>query len=217
MQAAPFVTPAAVMLTLGGNLPILAGAWRGRDSPVPVSWAGWAALTLVGGWAVLVSGSVATAAFILAESAGCAAIAVCALRTPAGKRDDPARVLGIRLDLACLPGVTAGLLLLLAAGSPVLAVTATVATDLLLFVPTYAHIWAQPWREGALGYAAFSGGAALMLAVTDWSTPAGWAYPVYLAAGDGAACLLILARRRKLSPAPPAPRPVPDGEQPRPA
>jgi hypothetical protein len=34
------------------------------------------------------------------------------------------------------------------------------------------------------------------LTVADWHTPAGWVYPVYLCAGDGAAAVLIVARRQ---------------------
>jgi hypothetical protein len=192
------LTVLASVLVLSGNLPVLLGIRRGEVRPVPVTWAGWTALMLVGGWAVLTARHDPAAVFILAEAVGCAAIAVCALRIPAGDRDKPESVCGVRLDLACLPGIVAGLLLLLAVRSPALAVSVTVGTDLLIFVPTYAHIWAHPWRESVLGYAAFSVGSAVMLLVSDWSTPVGWAYPVYLFVGDGVAAVLAVARRHRM-------------------
>jgi hypothetical protein len=44
--------------------------------------------------------------------------------------------------------------------------------------------------------------------VADWHTPAGWVYPVYFCAGDGAAAVLILARRRVTAAAGMLARPV---------
>jgi hypothetical protein len=149
---------------------------------------------------------------VLAVALSCALVAVLALRIPAARRD-PAPRLRLwpggpvpRLDLLCLPGAVAGLLLLLVIRNPAPAVAVTVATDALAFPPTYGHIWAEPHREPWLTYALYSAGGAVSLLAADWGTPAGWVYPVYLCAGDGIAALLVIARRRAV--AGPAPQPA---------
>jgi hypothetical protein len=209
---------AAALLSLAGAAPIALGTWRGRDNPQVMSWCIWAALPLAGGLAMVRGSHMLPAVNVLAVAVSCALVAVLALRVPAARRDPPPRLrlwpggLQPRLDLLCLPGAVAGLVLIVAVRSPVPAVLVTVATDALAFPPTYGHIWSSPRKEPWLSYALFSAGGAVSLLAADWSTAAGWVYPVYLCAGDGIAALLIIARRRAVLERPfSAPLPPDDG------
>jgi hypothetical protein len=191
----------AAVLSMAGAGPMLLGTWRGRDNPQVMSWCIWAALPLTGGVAMAGSDYMLPAVNVLAVGVSCALVAVLALRIPADRRDPPPRLRlwpggpAPRLDLLCLPGAAAGLVLTVVVRAPVPAVVVTAATDALAFPPTYGHIWAKPHREPWLSYALYSAGGAVSLTVADWHTPAGWVYPVYLCAGDGVAAALIVARR----------------------
>lgn len=215
----------AAVLSLAAAGPILAGTWRGRDNPQVMSWCIWAALPLTGGLAMAGSDYMLPAVNVLAVGVSCALVAVLALRIPAARRDPPPRLRlwpggpQPRLDLLCLPGAVAGLVLTAVVRSPVPAVMVTAATDALAFPPTYGHIWAEPRKEPWLSYALYSAGGAVSLTVADWHTPAGWVYPVYLCAGDGAAAVLIVARRHVtagvlIRPVAGAPSPVSEWVQP---
>ena len=198
----PVLAVLAGVLSLAGAAPIALGTWRGRDCPQVMSWLIWAALPLAGGLAMARSSHMLPAINVLAVATSCALVAVLAAGIPAARRDPPPRLRlrpggpSPRLDLLCLPGALAGLVLVAVVRDPVPAVLVTAATDMLAFVPTYGHIWAEPHREPWLSYALFSAGGAASIAAADWHTPAGWVYPVYFCAGDGAAAMLIAARRR---------------------
>jgi hypothetical protein len=91
-------------------------------------------------------------------------------------------------------------MLLAAVRAPSAAIAVTVATDLVAYVPTWVNAWKSPGDEVATGYALYAAGAvAALWAVVKAGDPlvfAAVAYPLYLTAADGAATVLILARRR---------------------
>jgi len=107
-----------------GAWPEARDTWRGlrhpghprAAKPVVMSWLVWTAILGIGGTAALYDGQLAAAVFTLAEGAGCVLVAVLAMRIPADRRDEPARMPlpggRIRLDVLCLPGAAAGLVLL---------------------------------------------------------------------------------------------------------
>jgi hypothetical protein len=205
VTAAAVLGGAAVVLAVAGNVPAIRATWRGTFNPQVLSWAGWAGIMLLGGggtWAA----SPASAGYVLACAGGCLAVAVLALRTPASKREPPVRVpIGrrrVRLDLVCLPGAVAGLVLLAVVRAPGWAVGVSVATDAVLYVPTFADGWRAPDGQPLLAYRLFAAGGAAATAAVLVKSPAGLfaalAYPVYLLAADGAMSLLVAARRREL-------------------
>ncbi len=198
------LVPVSVILSLAGTVPILVQVLRGKARPQPVSWGLWAGLMVIGGLAALDGGHLPAAAYGLACGAECALVAVLALRIPAAEREAPVLVplwrgRAIRLDLICLAGGLAGLAQLAVVRAPGAAVAATVATDLIAYVPTWANAWKAPDDEVATGYALYAAGAAVALAAVVQSGEmlvfAAVAYPLYLAVADGAAAVLIVARR----------------------
>ena len=140
------------------------------------------------------------------DAAGCAAVAVLALRVPVALRDAPVMVPlpwggRARLDLLCLPAAAAGLVLLAAARDPGIgmAVTVSVATDAVLYVPTIAHAWQHPEHESWAAYGLFGLGAWLALAAAatggDAGSTAAVEYPWYLAVANTGVTAMILTRR----------------------
>jgi hypothetical protein len=122
-------------------------------------------------------------------------------------------VAGIRLDAVCVALAAEGVALLaVAVALPRLvplswAVTVSVATDLLAYLPTFRHAWLKPDEEPWLPHAMFGAAAALILAVADFRILAGVICPVYLLAADGAMVAMILASPYRGATLPSASRP----------
>ncbi len=182
-------------------------ATRGITKPQAVSWAIWAGIMAIGGASSLTARQWPSAGYTLACSAECGLIALLALRIPARYRDPPVRVplprgKAIRLDLICCAGGVAGLSLLALAHDPAAAVTASVATDVIAYIPTMVHAWQEPHEETWLTYAGYAAGALLSLAAVAIRDPGNLltataaAYPAYLLVADGSVAVMIRFRRR---------------------
>ncbi len=191
-------------LALAANVPMIRDTWRTDARPVVMSWAGWAAIMVIGAGGSAEAWQVPSMVYTGMCAAGCAVAAVLALRIPVALRDTPVTVLlpgggRVRLDLLCLPAAAAGLVLLAAARDPGVAVTVSVTTDAVLYVPTIGHAWQHPQHEPWVAYGLFGLGAWLALAAAALGghgasmTAAG--YPWYLAVADTGVAAMILARR----------------------
>jgi hypothetical protein len=193
---------------LAGNVPMICDTWRRTARPVAMSWGGWAAIMVIAAGGSAEARQVPSMVYTGACAAGCAAVALLALRIPVALRDDPAsavlpRGIRVRLDLLCLPAAAAGLVLLAAARDPGLAVAVSIATDAVLYVPTAAHAWRYPDHEPWAAYGLFGLGACLALAAAAIGGRAGSlaaaGYPWYLAVTDTGVAAMILARRRVIA------------------
>lgn len=196
---------AGIVLSLAGNIPAIRGALRRTSGPQILSWAGWAAIMVIAGAGTLAAGQLASGVYVLACAAGSGLVALFALRVPARKRDEPARVSlpggrRVRLDLVCLPGALAGLALLAAAWRSGWPVGVSAVTDAIVFVPTFAHGWRLPWRESLTAFTLFAAGSAAVLAHAAAAPGfAGLAYPAYLTLSDGGmAVMLVLLRLTRM-------------------
>jgi hypothetical protein len=189
-----------------GNVAPIALAWRRRYCPVVMTWTVWTVLTTVGAVGSARAHDLPAASYSAICGAGCALVAVAALRTPAARRDPPVRLgwllwndTPVRLDAACWPPAVAGIILLLVVRSPAPAIAIAVATDAIAFIPTFAHAMSRPGAEPWQGYARFAVGAWLSLVAVGLqhrllSVPA-VAYPAYLAVADTAITAMILRSR----------------------
>jgi hypothetical protein len=180
-------------LSVAGNLPYIA-AVRRRDPdarPRIASWVIWSLALCVGTAAAGVAHAWVSVAYTGACATGCIAVLVCGWRY--GTREFG------RLDAVCLTLGAAGVAALaLAAAFPQLlpvwaATTAAVLSDVIAFLPTYRNGWLgrEPW----VPYAMYGIGAAVALAATDFSQPAGVIYTAYLAASDSAMTVIALYAR----------------------
>jgi hypothetical protein len=174
--------------------------------PVVMSWVIWTAILAIGGAAALSTGQLAAAVFTLAQAAQCGLVALLAMRVPVGRREEPYRVpLGrrrVRLDVLCLPGAVAGLVLLVALRNPGLAVVVCVATEVLAYVPTVAHSWGFPYSEPWPSYAWYAVSAAAALAAAAHLTVTAVAYPAFLILAETVTTAVILIRRSVTAPPP---------------
>lgn len=180
------VASGAVTLAAGGTY--VRSAIREAE-PQMVSWLAWTALLVIGACSSLADGQVPAAVYVLACAAMCAAVVVLVIRRGTW-RPGP-------FGWACLAGATAGLVLLVFARAPSLAVAVTVAVDLIAYLPTIRHAWQEPGEEPWAAYALFAAGAALALAVADLHVFAAVAYPLYLLIADTGVAVVIVARRQR--------------------
>ena len=133
-----------------------------------------------------------SAALTLACAVECAAVFLLAVR----RRDGQDRSVGW-LDGVCLCGAVIGLVCLVALREPSHAVVASVLTDVVAYLPTYWQGSTHPERESWVPYTLCGIGSGFLLPVVSWSTPAAYAYPVYLfAANIGAGFMVLIARRK---------------------
>jgi hypothetical protein len=186
---------------LAASVPAVLGTWRRDNKPVVMSWAIWAALLAIGGAASVGAARVST----LCCAAECTLVTLLALRIPVAERDEPFRVAGrVRLDLLCLPGAVAGLVLLAVLRAPAAAVTVTVVTDAVAYVPTVPHAWRFPRSEPWAAYSLCALGAALALVDAalrgNLGAVTATAYPAYLAVSGALVASLVLVRQRTLYP-----------------
>lgn len=175
------------LLTVIGSVPYVIATLRGAARPQVVSWSVWAALLAIGSAAALSDGQVPAAAYSAFCAAECALVAVLAMRGG----DLAFR----RLDVLCLAGAVAALVLLAVVRASAAAVAVTVAADLIAYLPTIAHAWRAPREETCSAYVLYAAGAWLALAVADFGVLAAVAYPAYLAVADTGVACMILARR----------------------
>lgn len=193
------LTITSAVISAAAALPYLVRTWKGALRPQPVSWAAWAALLAV--WTVAARqardpSSAFYAAVCVAENG---AVAVLALRIPAAMREPPARIGRLRVDVLCACGAMLGLILLAAAKSPALAITAAIATDAVAFIPTVTGAWKDPAAELWQVYLLYASATGLLLAAA-WIHASGvppftaWVMPAWLTLADGTTGLLILAR-----------------------
>ena len=151
------VLAASGLLTVIGSVPYVIQTLRGTARPQVVSWSVWAVLLAIGSAAALSSGQVPAAAYSAFCAGECALIAGLALR---------GRDLTLRwLDVICLAGAVAGLVLLAVVRAPAAAVTVTVAADLIAYIPTIAHAWRAPREETCSAYVLYAAGAWLARAL----------------------------------------------------
>jgi hypothetical protein len=203
----PALITISMVTSVLGCYPEARDTWRGlRDPgdpraarPVVMSWVIWTAILAVGGAASASTRQLPAAMFTLAQAAECGLVAVLAMRIPIARRDQPARVrLGwrpVRLDVLCLPGAVAGLVLLAVVRAPGPAVAVSVGTDVLAYVPTVSHAWHHPYSEawGSYGWYAVSAAAALTAARHLTITAVG--YPAWLVLAETVTTAVILHRR----------------------
>jgi hypothetical protein len=189
VKAALTVLSSAV--TAAAALPYILDIVRGRARPRVASWGIWAVVQAVGAASGFAAWQLPGACYTLFCAAGCTAVVLLGWRH--GSRDFGP------LDAVCVTLAAEGVALLaVATAVPRLvpmswAIAISVATDFLAYLPTFRHAWLKPGEEPWLPYAMFGAAAALVLAVADFSVPAGVIYPTYLFAADAAMVVMILA------------------------
>jgi hypothetical protein len=186
------VAAAGALLTVAGTGGYVVETARGSTKPRLVSWFTWTMILAIAVKASLDAHQWPSAILTLACATESATVFLLAVL----RKDSQDRSVGW-LDGVCLCGAVAGLVLLVELQEPSEAVVASVLTDLAAYLPTYWQGWTHPERESWVPYTVCGIGSGLLLLVVSWSTPAAYAYPVYLFAANTAAGLLVLIAGRK--------------------
>jgi hypothetical protein len=186
------VAAAGALLTVAGTGGYVIETARGSTKPRLVSWFTWTMILAIAVKASLDARQWPAAVLTLSCAIECATVFLLAVL----RKDSQDRSVGW-LDGVCLCGAGAGLVFLVALQEPSQAVVASVLTDLAAYLPTYWQGWTHPERESWVPYTVCGVGSGLLLLVVSWSTPAAYAYPVYLFAANTAAGLLVLIAGRK--------------------
>ena len=151
----------------------------------PVTWAIWAALTVLAAVASARSGDWPSAIFALVGTATCTTVAIVVLRRGSHTFT--------WLDGICLTLGVAGLVAWQTLHQPDWAVLMACAGDLAALTPTIVHAWQRPHEEPTLTFALIAVGGLCTAAAAwgHWSVTA-LAYPLYVTASTGAVALLTL-------------------------
>lgn len=103
------------------------------------------------------------------------------------------------IDKASLAAAFAGILLWLATSSPLLEVIIAAATDVVGFIPTFAHANAKPWEDSVKVFAL--GALALFLSILALRSinPVTALYPATVCVSNSAFVVFVILRRRTIS------------------
>ena len=181
------------LIAVAGTVPYIIETIRGHTKPRIVTWLTWALLTGVAGAASLSAGQLGAAVFALLGTIATTSVVVTGLRY--GDRSFTT------LDLGCLAGVLAGLLLWLSLDNPVFAVWAAILIDFAGLVPTLVHAWKQPAAETASAFVCVGlGGLITSAAIASGGSfsVAGLGYPLYAAVSMGTVATIIVIRRKSV-------------------
>jgi hypothetical protein len=161
---------------------------RRKTKPRIVTWFVWSVLTAIATAAAFADHAYASAVLTLAGSIATASIVVVGLRY--GDRHFE------KIDIFCLVGAVAGLVLWLVFGSPEIAIIATVAVDFIGSVPTLWHSWKAPSEETASTFFLSSFAAFLSLLAVERVSVTNLTFPLYLFLMNSVIGLLITVRQK---------------------
>lgn len=186
-----FLSVLGSLIAAAGTAPYVVETVRGHTRPRLVTWSTWAVLTAVAGAASLSAGQLGGAVFALLGTVATTAVVVAGLRY--GDRSVTA------LDVACLAGVLAGLVMWLILRNPAVAVWAAIVIDFIGLVPTLVQAWTDPDAETASTFVCIGAGglitSAAVAAGGEFSVPA-LGYPLYAAVSMSTVTAIIVLRRR---------------------
>jgi hypothetical protein len=178
----------SLIVTTLGAIPYIVDVVKKKTKPRIVSWAVWSVLTAIAGIASFVDGQIPAALLMVVVTLE--SLAIVALGYKNGDRRLE------KLDIICLIGAAAGLILWWFSGSPDVAVIVTIIIDLVGAIPTLVHSWKKPHEETWLSFLLIGiGSFATILAAESWKITA-VAYALYIVLMNGFFVVVILTRRK---------------------
>ncbi len=167
-----FLIILSAIVTIIAALPYIIEVIRGRTKPRVVSWFTWSVLTGIACAASFADGQVPGGILMLAATIETVLIVILGFKHGDRKFD--------KLDIYCLIGALAGLVLWFVFNSPAVAILATIAIDLVGAIPTFKHSWQKPHEETWITFALSGlGGGITVIIAGGWEITA-IAYPLYI-------------------------------------
>ena len=179
------------LISAAGSVPYILAVIRGTARPRLVSWGVWAVLAGVMTVSAFIEGAMASAAMTAITFIACATVTILGWQQRTG---------GInRVDMVCLVGAVLGIASLAIFKSPLIALTVSVAVDIIAFIPTLMHAWTSPYEESLTCFAlsALGGTLAVLAVLAGEISVVALLYPVYSMVFNGLAALLIVSGRSK--------------------
>ena len=163
---------AGAVIAIFASLPYIIDIVRGKTKPNLVSWITWTLLLAVASAALFAEHQVQAGLLVLGDGVSCLLVVPFGLKYGTATLD--------RFDIGCQIATLVGLVLWLVFDSPMIAVVATLAIDVVGSVPTLRHSWSQPNEETASAFLISVVAAVLtLLSLTHYNLSAAL-YPVYL-------------------------------------
>ena len=179
------------LISAAGSVPYILAVIRGTVRPRLVSWGVWAVLAGVMTVSAFIEGAMASAVMTAITFIACATVTILGWQR---------RTVGInRVDMVCLVGAVLGITSLAIFKSPLIALTVSVAVDIVAFIPTLVHAWTSPYEESLACFAlsALGGTLAVLAVLVGEISVVALLYPVYSMVFNGLAALLIVSGRSK--------------------
>ncbi len=179
------------LISAAGSVPYILAVIRGTARPRLVSWGVWAVLAGLMTVSAFIEGAMASAAMTAITFIACATVTILGWQRRTG---------GInRVDMVCLVGAVLGITSLAIFKSPLIALTVSVAVDIVAFIPTLVHAWTSPYEESLTCFAlsALGGTLAVLAVLVGEVSVVALLYPVYSMVFNGLAALVIVSGRSK--------------------
>ena len=179
------------LISAAGSVPYILAVIKGTARPRLVSWGVWAVLAGVMTVSAFIEGAMASAVMTAITFIACATVTILGWQRRTG---------GInRVDMVCLVGAVLGITSLAIFKSPLIALTVSVAVDIIAFIPTLVHAWTSPYEESLTCFAlsALGGTLAVLAVLAGEISVVALLYPVYSMVFNGLAALLIVSGRSK--------------------
>ena len=179
------------LISAAGSVPYILAVIRGTARPRLVSWGVWAVLAGLMTVSAFIEGAMASAAMTAITFIACATVTILGWQRRTG---------GInRVDMVCLVGAVLGITSLAIFKSPLIALTVSVAVDIVAFIPTLVHAWTSPYEESLTCFAlsALGGTLAVLAVLVGEISVVALLYPVYSMVFNGLAALVIVSGRSK--------------------
>ena len=179
------------LISAAGSVPYILAVIRGTARPRLVSWGVWAVLAGVMTVSAFIEGAMASAVMTAITFIACATVTILGWQRRTG---------GIkRVDMVCLVGAVLGIISLAIFKSPLVALTVSVAVDIIAFIPTLVHAWTSPYEESLTCFAlsALGGTLAVLAVLAGEISVVALLYPAYSMVFNGLAALLIVSGRSK--------------------
>lgn len=183
---------AAILLTFAGYVPYIRDVIKGKTHPHTYSWFMWASTSLVI-FGLQLKGGAGVGAFVTL-----AAVIVTYFIFGLGLKYGKADITKTDTLFLVLAIVAAGLWLV--ADQPLLSAVLLTVAETLAFVPTIRKSWNKPYGETLSSYALNTLRFGLALLALRQYNILTTLYPAAWALGNGAFCLILLARRRVIPP-----------------
>ncbi len=181
----------ASVVTVLAIVPYIRDILRHKTKPNLVSWITWTLITGIATAAEINSHEYRTAIFTAAAMLGTSLVVIFGLRHGFVKYT--------RFDVICQISSIVGIILWQLFNTPLIAVVASVAIDLVGVLPTLRHSWRKPFEETWQAFAISGVGAAIAIGAFTAYNWTSLTYAIYILGINFIVSLIILYRRAGLS------------------